>query len=179
MTIDHLDLTSLTERAKTLAASPTDGGAVEMIVVRTGDGIRETPGSIVLSPAGGVTGDHWSQGRYATMPEMQVSLINSHVLDLVAGGDRSRWPLAGDNLVVDLDLHVDNLPAGARLAVGDAVLEISEKPHRGCAKFEARYGSDARSFVNLGDGPERRLRGVYATVVKDGTVRVGDHLTKL
>ena len=50
-------------------------------------------------------------------------------------GDRERWPLAGDQLYVDLDLSVDNLPAGTRLAIGEAVLEVTEEPHTGCDKF--------------------------------------------
>ena len=42
--------------------------------------------------------------------------MGSRVVDLLAGGDRAAWPLAGDQLYVDLDLGVANLPAGTRLA---------------------------------------------------------------
>ena len=38
-----------------------------------------------------------------------------------------RQALAGDQLYVDLDLSVDNLPPGARIAVGEAVLEVTDK----------------------------------------------------
>lgn len=175
----HLDLATLSDGLARLPESPSAEGTVELLVVRTGDGVRETPESIALSPGSGVDGDHWAQGRYSTMPELQVSLINRQVLDLIAGGARDRWALAGDNLVVDFDLSIANLPAGSRVEVGGVVLEISEKPHRGCAKFEARYGPDARTFVNLGDGPDRRLRGVYTSVVSPGTVTVGDRIAKL
>ena len=102
--------------------------------------------------------------------------MNAHVLDLIAG-TRTRWPLAGDNLVVDLDLSRESLPPGTRLAIGTAVIEISETAHRGCAKFSARFREAAREFVNRGDGPERRLRRVDATVVQDGTVSLG-HVIK-
>jgi MOSC domain-containing protein YiiM len=34
-------------------------------------------------------------------------------------------------------------------------------------------------FVNTGEGKTNRLRGVYARVVKDGVVKVGDTLSKL
>ena len=32
--------------------------------------------------------------------------------------DKARWPLAGDQLFVDLDLSVDNVPPGTQLAIG-------------------------------------------------------------
>ncbi len=57
--------------------------------------------------------------------------------------------LAGDQLYVDLDISQANLPAGTRLAVGaEAVIEVSAKPHTGCAKFTRRFGDDAVAFVN-------------------------------
>ena len=178
MTTLHLPLEELAAALTAIPGSPRDNGTVDLIVVRPADDLRETPGQVMLSTANGVEDDHWSKGRYASKPEMQLSLINSGVLDVVASGDRSRWALAGDNLVVDLDLSHENLPAGTRLAVGTAVIEISATAHRGCAKFSERYGIQAREFVNQGDGPERRLRGAYATVVTDGVVTVGDSISK-
>jgi MOSC domain-containing protein YiiM len=92
--------------------------------------------------------------------------------------DRARWPLAGDQLLVDADLSMANLPPGTRIAVGEAVLEVSETPHTGCAKFSARFGSDALRWINSPVGRELRMRGVNARVVRGGTVRVGDVLRK-
>ena len=43
--------------------------------------------------------------------------MNARVIELVAG-QRDRWPLAGDQLYVDLDLQYENLPPGTRLQVG-------------------------------------------------------------
>jgi MOSC domain-containing protein YiiM len=178
MTSLHLPLEELAAGLGALPPSPADHGTLDLIVVRAAEDVRETPDRVSLSSRFGVADDHWSRGRYASKPEMQLSLINTGVLDLVAAGDRSRWPLAGDNLVVDLDLSHANLPVGTRLAIGSSVIEISAKAHRGCAKFSARYESQAREFVNLGDGPDRRLRGAYATVVEDGEVTVGDLISK-
>ena len=48
---------------------------------------------------------------------MQLNLINTRLVALVSQ-DRSRWPLAGDQLFVDLDLSDGNLPPGTRLAIG-------------------------------------------------------------
>jgi len=87
--------------------------------------------------------------------------------------------LAGDQLYVDLDLSVDNLPAGSRLAVGEVVLEVSAKPHTGCAKFVAHFGADVMRFVNGRVGRQLRLRGLNACVVTGGTVGTGDAVRKL
>ena len=72
-----------------------------------------------------------------------------------------------------------NLPAGSRLSVGEAVLEVSEKPHRGCAKFSARFGPEALRFVNSEEGRAARLRGMNALVVRGGVVRTGDPIAKV
>jgi MOSC domain-containing protein YiiM len=111
-------------------------------------------------------------------PLAQVTVMNVRAVALVAG-ERERWPLAGDQLYVDLDLSLENLPAGSRLAVGDAVLEVTSDPHTGCAKFSARFGSDALRFVNSPDGRALRLRGLNARVVEPGTVRPGDAVRRL
>jgi MOSC domain-containing protein YiiM len=106
-----------------------------------------------------------------------VTLINVRVLEAIEP-DRSRWPLAGDQLLVDFDLSIANLPPGARIVVGEAELEISVKPHTGCAKFSARFGADALRWINSPDGRDARLRGVGARVIRGGTVRVGDAILR-
>ena len=63
--------------------------------------------------------------------------------------------------------------------LGSAVIEITDEPHLGCAKFAARFGRDALRFVNSATGRELRLRGVNAKVVVAGTVRTGDEIRKL
>ena len=92
--------------------------------------------------------------------------------------------MAGDQLYVDLDISHANLPTGARLTIGDpdgdgAVVEVTKKPHNGCAKFAARFGDDAVAFVNSEVGKQLRLRGFNARVVRAGTVRPGDRVRKL
>jgi MOSC domain-containing protein YiiM len=109
---------------------------------------------------------------------MQVNIMNSRAAALVAG-DRSRWPLAGDQLYVDLDLSTANLPPGTRLGIGSAVLVVTDQPHTGCAKFVSRFGLDAMKFVNSPVGRALQLRGINARVVQSGTVRVGDVARKL
>ncbi len=165
-------------------ASPRDRGRLDAIVIRPQHDSRQSLRSSEISLARGVHGDHWEQGCWmstddgAPHPDVQICIMNSRVAQLVAR-DRAHWPLAGDNLFVDLDLGPENLPPGQRLGVGSAVLEISPVPHLGCQKFAARFGRDAVRFVNSAEGKARHLRGIYARVVRDGTIAVGDVVSKI
>ena len=131
----------------------------------------------------GLAGDNYLQRGNAKTPdgaahpEAQLNLMNSRAVDLVADGDRERWPLAGDQVFVDFDLSVANVPTGTRLAIGSAVIEVSAKPHTGCAKFGARFGMDAARWVN--SDKELRYRGINAIVVQGGTIQPGDAITKI
>jgi MOSC domain-containing protein YiiM len=157
--------------------SPAARGTVELIVRRPAENEREVLDEGVLDLHEGLVGDTWNK-RGTPDPDAQLTLMNARAAELIAGS-RERRPLAGDQLYVDLDLSIENLPAGTRLAVGDAVVEVTAVPHTGCAKFSARFGTDALKFVNKSPGRELRLRGVNARVVTAGAVRVGDTITKL
>ena len=109
---------------------------------------------------------------------MQLNLINSRLVALVSQ-DKSRWHLAGDQLYVDFDLSEANAPAGTRLAIGSAVIEVTAEPHTGCSKFVERFGMDAMKFVNASERKNLHLRGINARVVQPGAVRVGDAVSKL
>jgi hypothetical protein len=180
----HLSLTELETGLAALKPSPPDGGLLEMIVCRPETGERVVADAGELRLADGLAGDNWqARGSKLTEdgrahPEMQITLTNSRVMHLIAR-ERSRWPLAGDQLYVDLDLSEANLPPGQRLAVGQAILEISELPHTGCAKFTERFGLDANRFVNSPEGRRQRRRGVNARVIQPGAIRVGDRVSKL
>lgn len=178
VTATHLTLSELSEQHSLMESSPRDKGTVEMIVVRPENDVRETPLSIQLTSEKGLADDHWSKGEYADDRDVQVAIMNSRVLNLIAG-DKERWPLAGDNLVVDLDVTKGNLLPGQQLQIGSVLLEITETPHKGCPKFSKRFGADALRWVNLDDGPDLRLRGIYARVVESGTLSVGDTISKI
>ena len=157
--------------------SPSDLGTVELVVRRPAEGEREVlDEGMVDFP--GLVGDRHTL-RTDTHPGTEITLMNARVVDLVAGGDRERWALAGDQLYVDLDLRYENLPPGTRLQVGSAILEVSDVPHTGCAKFTARFGSGATRFINAKPHRELRLRGMNTRIVTPGTVRPGDTIRKL
>lgn len=161
--------------------SPKDEGELRLIVRRPGVGKREVVAEAELSETAGLVGDTWKtrktrQGR-APHPDTQLNIMNARAAALVARSD-DRWPLAGDQLYIDLDLSDDNLPAGMQLAIGTAIVEVTAEPHTGCGKFSERFGVDATKFVNSKEGRRLHLRGINARVVQPGTIRVGDRARK-
>lgn len=177
----HVEQEQLQAGLEDVRRSPGDEGPVELIVRRPAENEREVLEQGTLDVDDGLVGDAWrvrgSRGGPPN-PDAQLTLMNARLAALVAG-DREHWPLAGDQLYVDLDLSVENLPAGARLEIGEAIVEVTPEPHTGCAKFSARFGSDALRFINAPEGRALRLRGVNAKVVRGGTVSVGDLARKL
>lgn len=167
-----------------LRAAPYDDGTVELVVCRPDLDQRRVLEVGELSCTEGLVGDTWSQrpsrrtADGGPHPDMQLNIMGARVARLLAGTD-DRVPLAGDQLYVDLDLSADALPAGTRLAMGTAVVEITDQPHTGCAKFAERFGRDALRFVNSPVGTELRLRGVNAKVVVGGHVRPGDAVRRV
>jgi hypothetical protein len=174
----------LSERLDHLRAAPAEVGTVHLVVRRLDLGAREILDEGVLDPADGLVGDNWlsratsravAQGRHL---ESQINVMSARMVGVLADTPEEQ-AYAGDQLFVDLDISVVNLPTGSRLAFGEpgaggGVIEISAKPHNGCAKFVARFGEDAMRFVNSETGQALRLRGFNARVVEAGTVRPGD-----
>jgi hypothetical protein len=157
--------------------SPRDAGALELIVGRPAVDERIVLASGELDTDRGLVADRWSRGSKPN-PKAQLTVMNARAAQLVAG-DRSRWALAGDQLFADFDLSPANIPPGTRLAIGSAVIEVSDQPHLGCEKFAARFGQAARVFANSPEGTAVSFRGINTRVVKSGTVHVGDAVRKL
>jgi MOSC domain len=182
--VEHLTTEELEAGLDEIRLSPKDQGSLEMIVRRPDVDAREVLEEGELDPAVGLVGDSWIiRGSSRTTdgsahPDMQLNVMNSRVIALVAR-DRCRWHLAGDQLFIDLDLSAENLPAGTRLALGSAIIEVTDQPHTGCKKFVARFGLEAMKFVNSPVGKQLHLRGINARVVQPGKVRVGDLVKKI
>ena len=173
------DLATLQEWLRDAPAPPRDAGSLRLICLRRRAGVHDTPEAAEVTASAGLAGDRWSSNGRRRDPDgaTAITLIRADVAERLTAG---RHPLheAGDNLVVDLDLSVETLPPGSRLRIGETVeLRISEQPHTGCSTFSSRFGLDALRWVSTPDGKARRLRGVNASVVTPGTVRVGDAVT--
>ena len=181
--VEHTSSAALEAGLAEVARSPTDDGQVELIVRRPAVGERESVARATLDLVDGLVADTWRErGSSRTddgsaHPGMQLTLMNARVAALVAG-PIAAWPLAGDQLYVDLDLSEDNLPPGCRLVVGSATIEVTDQPHLGCAKFRSRFGRDALQLVNSPVGRSLRLRGANARILVSGTLRVGDAIGK-
>jgi MOSC domain len=182
--VTHLTMAELEAGLDHIRQSPKDEGALQLIVRRPKVGEREVLEEGALDVDEGLVGDTWRARAISRSadgmadPQTQLNIMNARTIALVAG-PKERWPLAGDQLFIDIDLSEDNVPAGTRLAIGSAVIEVSEEPHTGCKKFVARFGVDAVKFVNSAVGRQLHLRGVNARVVQPGVIRVGDAARKI
>jgi len=182
--INHRALADLEVGMDDIRRSPADAGTLELIVARPTYAERSVLDEARLDLTEGLVADSWVQRPSRSSadggpdPLKQLNVMSSRVIAQIAG-ERANWAGAGDQLYVDLDLSHDNLPAGTQLLIGEAVIEITEPPHTGCAKFRHRYGADAIRFINSVEGRALRMRGLCARVVMAGTIRPGDPVVKL
>ena len=172
----HRSFAELEALVRALPAAPKDHGRVHLIVRRRADGVRETPPSVVLTPHGGVPGDRWVR-KTPSKPEAQLTVMRRDIAEVIANGQ----PLTtfGDNLFVDIDISTDNLPAGSRLRVGGALVEVTTKPHNGCIKFKGRFGQDGLEFVQAKPTRDQNYRGIYWCCIEPGEIRAGDSVVLL
>ena len=177
--VRHLTTEQLHAGLDEIRRAPKDEGVLRLIVRRPAVNQREVLDAGELNAAEGLLGDTWKHRRSSQTsdgsphPEMQLNVMSSRAAALVAQ-DPEQWPLAGDQLFVDLDLSADNLPPGTQLTIGSAVIEVTSQPHTGCNKFVSRFGVAAMKFVNSAVGRQLNLRGINARVTRPGAIRVGD-----
>jgi len=180
----HLTMAELEAGLDEIRQSPKEEGVIALIVRRPKVDAREVLEEGELDLVEGLVGDTWKvRGSSRTTdgaahPDMQLNIMNARVVALLAR-EKDRWPLAGDQLFIDMDVSSENLPPGTRLALGSAVIEVTDQPHTGCKKFAARFGLDALKLVNSPVGRQLQLRGVNAKVTQPGVIRVGDSVKKI
>ena len=184
MAAKHLTTAELESGLPEIRQSPNNDGELQLISRRPAIGERDLIETGELDTTQGLVGDDWStRGQHQTpprdpKPDAQLTLMNARAAQLVSGS-KERWALAGDQLYVDLNLGLENLPAGSRLAIGSAIIEVTAEPHTGCKKFVERFGMDAMQFVNSEEGKQLCLRGINTRIVQAGTIRAGDEITKV
>ena len=183
-TSKQLSTEELEQGLDIIRQSPQDEGVLKLIVRRPDVDQRESVAMGRLDISEGLVGDNWQKrgSRHmpdgAADPDMQLNIMNSRVVELVADG-LERRELAGDQLYLDMDLSAENLPPGSQLALGEAIIEVTEPPHTGCKKFVARFGRDAVVFVNSGFGKTQNFRGICAKVIQSGDIKTGDVARKV
>ncbi len=180
----HLTMAELEAGLDAIRYAPKNEGVLELIVRRPQIEAREIMDIGELDLVEGLVGDNWKvRGSSRTLdgtshPDMQLNIMNARVIALVAQ-EKERWQLAGDQLFIDLDLSIDNVPPGTKLSLGSAVIEVTDQPHTGCKKFLARFGKDALQLISSPVGKQLQLRGINAKVMQPGRIRVGDVVKKL
>ncbi len=179
-TITHLTTIELEAGLDTIRQAPKDSGTLEMIIRRPQIGEREQLEEGEIDLVEGLVGDNWKTryGDRPANPDAQITITNARAIQHISQ-DKERWALAGDQLYADFDLSEANVPAGTRLAIGAAIVEVTAEPHPGCKKFVERFGMDAMTFVNSAVGKELHLRGINCKVVQAGAISLGDTITKL
>ena len=178
----HLDTAELDAGLAHITQAPADGGELKLIVRRPAPFEREVLDVAELDTQVGVVGDSWKDRTSnrtedgSPHPDMQLNIMNARVIELIAQ-DPDRWQLAGDQLYVDMDLSDASLPAWTRLAIGSAIVQVTDQPHTGCASFVKRFGVDAARWINTQKG--LNFRGINAKVIQNGTIRQGDVMKRI
>jgi len=184
LNLQHLSIIELEAGMDYIRQSPTENGVLKLIVRRPDVDLREVIHEGQLNLIEGLEGDTWKPRGSSHTPDgsanvnAQITVMNARAIALLAQ-DEEHWPLAGDQLYIDMDLSDDNIPPGTKLAIGSAIIEVSAQPHSGCKKFSSRFGVEAMKFVNSPEGKRLHLRGINTRVIQAGTIRVGDLVKKI
>src|SRR5260370_38893347 len=123
--LQYLDLATLEQSLDHIREAPADLGTLELIVRRPAVDEREVLTEVRVDTVDGLEGDTWRvRGSSRTTdggpnPAAQLTVVNARASAAIAG-DRDRWPLAGDQLYVDLHISVTNLPPASPVPLRSA-----------------------------------------------------------
>lgn len=180
----HPDRSTLDACLDDMRKASKDNAPISNLNYRPGFGSRVFCDRLVLDRDKGIIGDRWFEHAWIKTengdpdPRLQVSIINTRLLNLIwENGDGNIYP--GDNIAADIDLSAENLPIGARLQVGSAVIEVGDVYNDGCVKWKARYGRDAYDWARDPALMKFNPRGIFCKIVQSGEVSISDRLVKL
>lgn len=131
----------------------------------------------------GVEGDYhageYVRHRYLakknpTKPNLrQVLLIDTTILMSLASQDIHLKPgMMGENIIVD-GISVMNLSIETQIIVGKAVLEVTEVRNP-CYQLDEMHPQLLKAVKTSGIGPDPRMAGMLARILKSGWVQPGD-----
>jgi len=163
-------------------------GRVVAVSARSGHHFSKTPQLFITLIAGiGIAGDghagktvqHLSRKRkYPDMANLrQVHLIHAELFDELAGQGFIIAPGDLGENITTRDIDLLSLPLGARLHMGEAVLEITGLRNPCIQLDRFAPGLMAATLGRDGSGNLIRKCGVMSVVVKGGVVRPDDGIT--
>lgn len=164
--------------------APLTDGPISILLYRRKYNDRVFCDRLHLTKANGVEGDFEMKTPWLKLddgtpdPRIQVSILPQRVLDL-CWRNRDTTTHPGDQIIADLNMSLENLPAGSLMRVGTAVLRVSGLWNDGCVKWKARCGRPAYNWVRAPAREALRLRGIFCSVEEDGEVSVGDKIVRL
>lgn len=165
-------------------AAPRGDGPISMLMYRRKYNDRVFTEHLRLTKQHGVEGDFEMTTPWLKLedgapdPRIQVSILPLRVLDL-CWRNREATTHPGDQIVADLNMSLENLPAGSLIRAGTAVLRVADLWNDGCAKWRVRCGRPAYDWVRAPAHEPLRLRGIFCSVEEDGEVKLGDRIIRL
>lgn len=145
--------------------------SIKSINLNPRGGVPKRPVAETRLEYGGVAGDRQRDRRYHGGPERAVCLYSwERIQALRAEGHPIQPGTAGENLTVE-GLDWDQVTPGVRLQVGEAELEITSYTAP-CKTITASFTDG--EFKRVGQKQRPGWSRVYARVLREGMVRVGD-----
>ena len=146
------------------------GGFLASINV-SGGGVPKHPQQSAAVRTTGLEGDAQRDLRYHGGPDRAVSLYSGDLIDVLLGeGHPIRPGSAGENLTIR-GIDWTTMVGGARVTVGEVMLELT-KPAAPYRNIAASFQDG--SFDRISHRTHPGWSRMYARVIREGTVNVGD-----